>query len=110
MNKILSDTETYKKMTTNNSEESKGVLSEKERTVTFSLREAEFIADTINSFDKNDAVRALEEVANQLFNNIENVHSDIGNYYYLLRQLREFHEKLIDRLEPVGLAYSKALK
>ncbi|PVD50810.1 hypothetical protein DC498_17715 [Terrimonas sp.] len=83
-------------------------LFEKERTVTFTEEEAEVISRILFSFCPADAAEALEEIAQNLLNDTEKLHSDIGQHYFLLRQLKEFHAALFERLKPIRRAYHEA--
>lgn len=85
------------------------LLPESKRTVTFTEEEAQLISEIIFGFSTNDVTESLEEVAQNLFNNIDgnSLCPDFGNHYFLLRQLRRFHAGLINRLKPVGEAYQK---
>lgn len=87
----------------------KSTIPESKRTVIFTEEEARFIHEIEHSFGVDDAVDALEEITNTLLNHPSQLHNDIGNHYFLLRQLREFHAKLIGRLAPVGEAYNELL-
>lgn len=83
-------------------------IPESLRTVVFTEEEAAFIHRIMESLDVDAAVGSLEEIAQVLLNATNEIRHDIGDHYFLLRKLREFHATLIDRLAPVGEAYWKA--
>jgi hypothetical protein len=83
-------------------------IPESLRTVVFTEEEAAFIHRIIESLNVDAAVGSLEEIAQILLNATNEIRYDIGDHYFLLRQLREFHATLINRLAPVGEAYWKA--
>lgn len=83
-------------------------LSEQHRTVVFTDEEALSISNIIRSFNPEDATEALEEVAQNLFRNVTDLDTDIGGYYFILRQLSGFHTQLFERLKPLGKAYFAA--
>lgn len=84
-------------------------IPEAKRTVTFTQEEAEFINYIRHSFSVENAIESLEEIANYLLNQPHKLTDDAGNHYFLLRQLKEFHAKLIGRLAPVGEACEAGL-
>jgi hypothetical protein len=82
-------------------------IPESLRTVVFT-EEAAFIPKIMGSLDVDAAVGSLEEITQILLNATNEIRHDIGDHYFLLRQLREFHAIFINRLAPVGEAYWKA--
>lgn len=80
-------------------------IPESLRTVVFTEKEAAFIHKIMESLDVDAAVGSLEEIAQILLNATNEIRYDIGDHYFLLRQLREFHATLISRIAPVGEAY-----
>lgn len=83
-------------------------LPESKRTVVFSEKDAKIIEETIDWIDERSVTEAMENVTNILLNNVRELPSDIGNIYFTLRRLKDFHAKLISRLKPVGEAYKEA--
>jgi hypothetical protein len=83
-------------------------LPESSRTVVLSEEDAKIIEETIDWIDERSVTEAMGNVTNILLNNVRELPSDIGNIYFTLRRLQEFHAKLIARLKPVGEAYKEA--
>lgn len=86
--------------------QSKGsILTEAQKTVVFTDKQLVAIYDALTGFDPEHVTDAIEEVFQQLLNNSSSLHADLGNPYFILRQLRDFYTKLHPAMQLVYNEY-----
>lgn len=91
---------------------SKQTLPESKRTVVFRQEEAKAISEIAFSFDAKAAAEAVDEVGQHLLNYSSDQGEaipDVGDCFFIIRKLRDFHSMLIDRLKPVAKAYQETV-
>lgn len=84
----------------------KPLLTEEQRTVTFTMEEAKVIYNILGGFHPESATESLESIAQFVMQNMCDATVNLGDDFFTLRQLRDFYAGLRARLDPVYEAYN----
>lgn len=83
------------------------LLTDEQRTVTFSEQEAKAIYRIIQEFDPNSIADAVEDVFQQLLNNSAMLDADLGDEYFALRRIKSFYADIHQRLTAIYDAFAE---